>query len=667
MQTTGFDLRPVLGLLFFFLSIESGWAQQVPTPMPGAPVTLQNAPQRDTSNKTNTNTWKSEDAIVWFRKLNSERKHHPDTGLHTFHRRPFSQPWHRDLGNLGSPSRSLLFEPEDRTGPTLGYHAFDVYRFHPDSLSYYNTTRPYTEFIYNLGSKAEQLASVLHTQNVTPTWNFAANYRKVGSPGYYRNQRTSHDLASLTTNYQSRNQHYKLFGAAVYNKLQHDENGGIIEEILLEDEDFSDRMTIPVRFVDDGYSQRRSPVSTMLRDFALTINHAYTWGRTDTTYSADSTSYSFQLKPRFSISHRLGIRSEKYQYKDVRPDSLRYTGLFERTFSPGDSVYMDQRWTMVDNAFLLNGFVGASEDPMTFSAGFGVRFDRFRTEYIIGDAREDIFSNYLTGEIRKEALEAGKWFYDASARLFLTGNAAGNFRLTANLGKDISSAIGNISLGFDQRLNNAPYNFTIYKHAYYERYGSFNDKESITLLSATLRNEKFEASAGLRNYTIANYYYLNQQQEFSQFTSAFNLTQIWLNKVFRFGILVLDNEFAYQQKTADAPINVPVLMGRHQLSIETWLFGNALKIATGIDVRWHTPYEPSGYAPFFNRFYYQDSYSVTNAPETAVFFNFKIKRFRAYVMGDQLQQMITRNVISAPGYPMQDAMIRFGFNWVMIN
>jgi hypothetical protein len=109
-------------------------------------------------------------------------------------------------------------------------------------------------------------------------------------------------------------------------------------------------------------------------------------------------------------------------------------------------------------------------------------------------------------------------------------------------------------------------------------------------------------------------------------------------------------------------------MGRHQLSIETWLFGNALKIATGIDLRWHAPYAPAGYAPFFNRFYYQDSYNVSNLPEAAVFFNFRIKKFRCFVMGDQLQQLARKgNVISAPGYPLQDPMIRFGFNWVMVN
>ena len=129
---------------------------------------------------------------------------------------------------------------------------------------------------------------------------------------------------------------------------------------------------------------------------------------------------------------------------------------------------------------------------------------------------------------------------------------------------------------------------------------------------------------------------------------------------------MLDNELVYQQKTGNAPVNIPSVTGRHQLSIETRLFHNALKVATGIDVRWHTAYEPAAYSPFFARFYYQEGYRINNLPETALFFNFKIKNFRAFLMGDQLQAF-GKNIIVAPGYPAQDAMLRFGFNWALIN
>ena len=41
-----------------------------------------------------------------------------------------------------------------------------------------------------------------------------------------------------------------------------------------------------------------------------------------------------------------------------------------------------------------------------------------------------------------------------------------------------------------------------------------------------------------------------------------------------------------------------------------------------------SPPRPVGWAPFYNRFYYQSTYTAEMAPEAAAFFNFKVKRFR---------------------------------------
>src|SRR5690606_20420410 len=178
--------------------------------------------------------------------LYSEKRFFPDTSVHHFHRNYLMDTWEIYLGNPGSPSRNLLFNPQNRPGPSLGYHAFDSYRFHPDSLLYYHTTHPYSVFSYQLGSKAEQRAELLHTQNISPPWNFALQYRKINAPGYYKNQRTNHDFSSFSSNYKSKNQHYRLNLALVYNKIQNDENGGILSDSFLTDKSFDDRRTIPV-------------------------------------------------------------------------------------------------------------------------------------------------------------------------------------------------------------------------------------------------------------------------------------------------------------------------------------------------------------------------------------------------------------------------------------
>lgn len=630
-----------------------------------------NFPTDTSMKKSNNGDWKNENARINYKLLGSDRIYTPDTSIHTFHRRPFVQPWYKDLGNTGTPAINLLFTPEFRVGPTLGYHVFDIYRFSVDSLRYYNTNKPYSAFSYRLGSKLEQVVDVMHTQNIKPNWNFGVQYRKINSPGYYLFQRSNNDDANLTTHYQSRNLHYELYGGVIYNKEQQDENGGILQDSLLADPGYSNRELIPVRFTADpltGSTVQRSAVTNTHRDFSILLQHGYTIGKTDTLYSKDSTSYSLQMTPRFGISHRMEISSEKYRYKDRAPDSLRYLDFFNHGFkiSDKDSVFMQQNWMKLDNRLMLNGFIGKREQQLKFNAGLGNRMDVFRTKFIIDSTKDKITSNYVIGGLFKENLKPGEWYYNAKTLFYITGDYAGNSLLEATLGRDLNKWI-NIDAGFRQELNSAPHCYANYYNRYDTIVHSFN-KESVTTIFGNMHSDKLKLAAGVRSYLINNYIYLNTLQLPDQYATTFNVTELWLQKIIKWHAIVLDNELAFQQTTNASPVNIPQLMGRHQLSLERYILRKALKVAVGGEIRYHTTYNPSGYSPFFNRFYYQSTYSLTNDPEGSVFFNFKVKNFRAYIMGDQVQQLFTKTpVIDIPGYPAQNFMIRFGFNWVLIN
>jgi hypothetical protein len=673
-------LLTLLITIFFLLAGRFAFAQQ--PPQPGTPITLQNAPQRDTTNRKSSTNWHDEPVTIYSTAAFSGIKSYlPDTQVHHFHRRPFIQTWNRDLGNLGTPLRSQLFTPENlgHTGPSLGYHGYDVYRFHVDSLRYYNTTRPYTSFAYQLGSKLEQTLRIMHTQNISPRWNFAARYQKINSAGYYRLQRSNHDAGALNTHYASKNQRYELFGAAVYNKEQTDENGGIVADTLLNDARYGDRQTIPVALDNPSYIQRsdqgrRSSFTNTLRDFNVLLRHQYTLGHLDTLYNADSTQYSIQLVHRFSVGHRFEAGSQKHKFKSLVPDPAAWSSFFTRTFATSDSVYTEQYWSWVDNRFVLSGFVGKGAKQVSGSAGIGNRVDAFYTEYAAGRETSSTISTYLTGDVQKEATTPGAWAYNASAKFFITGASAGDFILSGALSKDFGPKLAMVTVGGSQQLTSAPYAYTIYENQYFRQSADLS-KESITTFYGLLHSLRLGLSAGVRSYLIGNYIYLadsaervsNGKMQLSQAGAAFSLTQFTLRKLQRLGNFVFDADVALQAIAGDAPVNVPLALARATISYESPLFHGALKAATGVDLRYHSPYKAEGYAPFYNRFYFQNAYTADNMPEAALFFNFKVKRFRAYLMADQFQTLFWRNTIVYPGYPSQDLMIRFGFEWVMVN
>ncbi len=659
-------------------------------------------------NKTNTTKWKDEDAKITWEKLNSAKIYTPDSSLHTFQRNPFTQPWYRDMGNLGSPVNNLMFTPEDRAGPSLGYHINDVYRMNVDSLNYYSTNRPYSIFSYQLGSKLEQTASIMHSQNIRPNWNFMVDYRKINSPGEFKIQRNNHDIAGFSTNYLSLDKHYVFKAAMVYNKIQHDENGGIVNDSeLVPGSSYTDRKTIDVAYQNDLYSANntRSAITNVQRDFTMLIQHSYRWGSYDTTYNSDSTSFTHKLIPRFSITHKMELSTEMHAYKDLNPDSLRYSSSFSNNFgnlgtgsyvAGEDSVYALQKWFWIDNKVLLNGFIGRAGHQSEVSAGLGNRYDEFlsapvnnvikdslpKLYYSTGLDRSSVVSNYAVAEIKKEALTPGAWQYDANAKFFFSGNDAGNFILDASLGKQLKNNLGSFLVGFRQAINSAPYSYTNLENNYIKQFYNFSN-ESVTTLYATLDIPKFRFSAGVKNYLIGNYIYINDSEKPAQYTIPFTISQGWLRKVFKMGNVFLDNELVYQQMPQNAPVNVPALMGRHQLSYEIALFKRRLKIATGIELRYNTAYHAAGYDALLNKFFYQNSTYVENYPEESVFLNFRISRFRAYVMVDNIQQLFTSNTIlytgspvlnyygsgtsAIPVYTAPDLMLRFGFTWVMVN
>jgi len=619
--------------------------------------------------KSNTADWKDESYRTTYLKLSSDKINIHDSSIHIFHRRLVNLPY-RDLGNSGSALVNLQFKPDHQLGPNLGYHAFDVYRYNIDSINYYNTNRPYTSFGYQLGGKQEQLASIMHSQNIKPNWNFAIGYRKINSPGYYNIQRTNHDNVFLSTHYQSRNLRYELYGGVIYNKEQQDENGGIVNDTFLTNKLYSDRRTIKVAFQNDafggGASVKRSPVSNMQRDYSILLQHSYSWGKRDTVYSNDSQHYHLEMTPRFSITHRIEVGGQRLMYKDLSPDSLRYTAFFQHSFKPKDSVYSKQDWFYTDNRLLLNGYAGKRNNALHVSAGLGFRSDMFSSYILYGPQTDRTTSTYVIATLKKEALTAGKWFYQAHVMSYLLGIYSGNTGFNFDIGKDIGKNWGVIAAGASQQINSPSYNYSKYYNQYDTILYSFN-KESVTQFHLGWLNEKRNLNIQYRNYLLGNYIYLNANQLPAQNATTFNVSQFILRKAFTWKILVLDNELMYQKASAAATINVPELIGRHQLAIETHLFHKALTIATGFELRYQSAYSPAAYSPFFNRFYYQTAYFPVNQPEESFFFNFRVKRFRCYLMLDQLQQLFTRNTIIAQGYAAQNFQFRFGFNWVMIN
>lgn len=329
---------------------------------------------------------------------------------------------------------------------------------------------------------------------------------------------------------------------------------------------------------------------------------------------------------------------------------------------------MQQRRLVLSNEVLIGGYVGKVAHPLTLTAGAGNEINTFSTNYAIGTISSSIIDNFISGDIMKDTRSSKGWTYHASAKLYLTGRDAGNFSLKGDVSTFLNDRYTFRGV-YSQVLHSAPYSWTTYANRYYSFSNSFPN-ESIIKLSGELLAIPSSIYLTLTDYLISNYLYLNKSALPDQYTGTFNIVQGRIHKDFYFGSnrhFVFRNDIATQQTIGSAPVHLPVLIARQSLSLEKYLFNNKLKIATGLEVRYNTPYYGDNYSPLFNRFFEQTTDLISNVPIVGTYFNFKIKNFRAYFMLDQIQQLFTSNNVAALHYPEQNFMIRFGFSWAMVN
>lgn len=572
------------------------------------------------------------------------------------------------LGNLGTPARDLIFRPVLQPGFDAGFHAMDPYRFDVDSTRYFQTTRPYTQLRYMIGSKQEQLIDVFHTQNPRQNFNFGFRYRKINAPGFFRNQNTNTDGYNVFAHYHTKRQRYHAYLSFAGNKMFAGENGGIVSDSLLADPNYTDRRTIPVHLGGSNpYSSGffTSPVATKsgLKANAWLFRHHYDWGRGDSVQVNDST-VRYDFYPVFRIEHTLRIDREDARYDDTIPSSA---SLYYAQHYGLDSLWVDalrarHNWRTISNDLSLVQF------PVPENQGQFLR---------AGATYETVWGQFLQHSLRMHNLKGHfayhnltrnrKWDLDAYGELYLLGDQFGDYLARASLSRYLNDKLGQITLGFVNLNQTPPFIYRFFEsNRFVTSRGDLN-KTNLTRLQFRADNAELRYHLTVNYYLISNYVYLADYKTPDQYSTLFNFLQVVFSKEFRAGHFHWYADLAYQQTGGHVPLHVPQIWTRHRLSYENILFKN-LNLCTGAEIRYHTPYYADDYSPVFQQFVSQDQWKTDDTwPDMAAFFDFRIKSFVAYVRAENLNSLLEPNRLEIPHYPYPGFSIRVGIQWSFIN
>ncbi len=618
----------------------------------------------------------TEDSItINYRFLDSSRLRKLDSSIYDFTKKVPLPGNYINLGNSGSAARSLVFTPAMISGWDPGWHTYDIYKFTVDESRFYNTTRPYTEIGYLIGSRSEQMINLVHTQNIMPNWNIAFQYRLINAPGSFQNQNTNHNNYRFTSWYQSKNKRYQAYLVMVGSKLQASENGGVVNPSNLDSNAYTERFNVPVQLgVNDYYTTNPFSTNITTGTFYSTgtflLRQQYDIIGIKDSIVTDSTVIPL-FYPKFRAEYNIQYSTHNFRFLDENPQMDYYTQHYNFISTP-DTVLLRDHWKDLINDFSLYQFPDSKNPQQFLKAGFSIQ--NLKGDFDAGS--ESFYNIFLHGEYRNKTRNQ-KWDIEAFGKFYLNGYNSGDYNFSVSLEKtDCSKNLGYLQLGFQNVNRNPSFVFERESSFGFGVPGEFH-KENTTNLFASIERPQSRFKITGSYYLISNYSYVHDYYIADQQSSLFNVLQVSLEKVF-----VLHQHWVwrayviFQQKAGASPVNVPAIFTRNQIGYEGKLGFRNLNLAFGAEVRYFTPYKADGYSPLVGQFFTQNQTTIAQSlPDINLYVQFRIRSFTAYVRGENLNTMefspngfgFTRNNFVAPYYPYPGFQFKLGIFWGFVN
>lgn len=621
---------------------------------------------------------KNEDSItISFRYLDSTRNYKLDSSIGDFTRRFPIPATHIFLGNIGNATRSLLFSPNFSAGFDPGLHAFDIYEYKLEKVRFFNTTRPYSEINYQLGSRVEQIIELIHTQNLKPNWNASFQYRLINSPGFFKSQKTNHNNYLLSSWFQSVNKRYNNYFVLLGNKIQSAENGGVVDTFnYFNSSIYKDRFNIPTKLGgDDPFSSNffttKINTGNKYGEFTALLRQQYDLGRKDSIVT-DSTVVPL-FYPRLRFEHTFQLDKNKYSFEDYQVDSVYYQTYYDTSLSRSvDTFIVRDSWRIIANDFSVYQFPDAKNLQQFIK--LGILLQNISGEFASG--RKSFVNTVGHAEYRNKTRNL-QWDIEANGKLYFTGLNKGDYQAHISLQRLLGKKIGYLQLGFENTSRTPSFIFDNRSSFYFLKAAKDFKKENNTHLFASYFLPSFKFRLTGHYYLATNYTYIRKYYQLQQETALFNVLQIALEKTVKLGKRWnWHAEIYFQQAVGNAPVNMPVIYTRNRIAYEGNLGFKNLDIAMGAEVRYRTSYKADGYSPVQGQFYYQDSITIKNPlPDMAAYVHFRIRPFKTFFRVENLNTFrklgqnygFTNNNLLAPGYALPGLQLRLGVYWSFVN
>lgn len=561
------------------------------------------------------------------------------------------------LSNTGLAHRRIDHITISNVGFKSDVTAYSSYLHKVYNINYPIILQPFTNISYVSGDKKEQNLDVLFCREFLPRLFLSINYEVNFSPGVYKRSRINNSFFNINSRYNTKNERYGINACYFLDKVDVQENGGIVSDSVFIKNLETDKSIIDVNLLG---------ASNLIKSSGFVINQYY---NILSPYVVDNND-SINLKNKVNlgrINYHFSYNRQSYVYEDTKP-----TSFFYQNFDPvinTSKTFDSISFYNIKNSIYWNtlGYRRYDNDvPFYLTLGFEHNFT-YHAGYV-DILTQERFNNINYSNIRANAgiifniLKSIR--ITANSQIITSGYHAGDFYIDARWKQFLGTSNRNVgALVFDVNLNRQSADwFEEYYYSNNFRWDNDFNQETYFQLKGSYQLPFLEI--GLKQTNISNYIYFGTNAKPQQYigdvsiSTLYSIFNIKLNKFETIGYASL------QITNNNKIIHLPYFQGKIKLAYNIDLVKNISMMQPSIVINYFTAYYADAYMPALRIFYLQEDVKVGNFPYIDLCVTFKIKNANVFVLYTNMYSLTGDNrYFTTPHYPMRDSRLCLGVKW----
>ena len=613
------------------------------------------------------------------------------------------------LCNTGYAHKSMRFTYSDKVGFDMGLHSYSAFVKTKEKMESYVSVLPYSEarYVMTIGNKEQHLNVKFGRQFARRLYiSFAFNTEI--SPGVFQHCQTNNNYFWINAHYTTENQRYGVMAYWYRNKMDMQENGGIVK-----DEDY-------ISNTESDYNAIRTNLTTasnyikvsgagLEHYFNLLSSTVSIKRENDTTQVSDSlfvsdsividsiTMDSIALDSILSIKDSIQFAEQNEQIETMtrkftlgrichKFDYQRNQLFFNET-SPSASFYqpfaidtllfpsMTTDTTIVQaitNKLNWNslGYQQYNDDvPFFVYAGIEQGIYKIKHyDYIEGEmSPEQNFNQFsVNGGIIINLFKSTR--VSGKAKLITLGHQIGDFDINGEWRQFLGTTnknFGKLIFNIDVKRQSANW----FEESYISNHFRWkNDFDAATYLNFGAAYQYKAFSFGVKQTSINNLIYFGLQARPEQLNDFCSISEAFGSFHFTLRRFEFDGFASLQKASNENVVHLPLFLGKFKFSYSQPIFHKAATLQPSLTVQYFTKYHADAYMPALRTFHLQNEVKIGDFPFIDLALAIKVKRANVYVSYTNMF-LLTGNydAFIAPHYPMRGSRFFIGFNWRLFN